>query len=156
MVRDNPDTEVTGPNLNALKARIDVVFALGFDIIVGTQLQVDTGQATHTMNNFIAAFQNNSRVLILSGTHALVQNEDVTQSGALIQMEDRSALLAMSSFTFTVSGNENQIKVKLDGAGLNAFKVTGDVNEMTLWFANGNADPLDDTGTDNIINFHVI
>lgn len=140
----NPITDLPGVNAEA------------FEIKVGSSTQVLSGEATHTAANFVAAIQDNDRVLILAETHALVQNEDITESGVVIQMEDRTALLALSSFTFTISGDENQVKLKLDGVGLNAFIVSGDYNELTLWFANGNADPLSDTGTDNTINFHVI
>ena len=156
MVKDVPDTEVTGPNLATLKTRIDTVDALGFDIIVGTQAEIDLGKATHLVATFVAAIQDNSRVLIRRGTHAVVQNEDITESGVVMVKEDRTAILAMSSFTFTVSGDENELNLRFDSLGLDSFIVSGDNNEMVLWSANGNSDPFDDAGADNSTSLHVI
>ena len=156
MVRDVPDTEVTGPNLATLKTRIDTVDALGFDIIVGTQAEIDLGKATDLVSTFVAAIQDNSRVLIRRGTHALAQNEDITKSGVVIVKEDRTAVLAMSSFTFTISGDENELNLRFDSLGLNAFIISGDINHVLAWSQNGNAVPYVDDGAANDITIFVV
>jgi len=153
-----PESEVTGPNLNGVKADVDIVKALGFDIIVGTQVQVDNilNPATHTISDFIAAITNQSRILILSGTHALAQDEVITETGVVLEKEDQSAIIQLGSFTFTVSGDENELNFRMDSAGLDALVISGNHNVVIAWSENGNADPFNDSGTGNKVDVFVV
>ena len=155
----------TSPNLNSIASRVTsievggLVGPKGYDIIVGTSQQVVDGVATHTINNFVVSINDNDRILILSGTHVLTVSIVITESGVFMEFEDRSALFDMgttSGMTFTLSGDENRMVLKLDGANLDAFVVSGNHSKVEVWFENGNADPWDDTGIGNVITAFVI
>lgn len=157
--KKHPRSEVTNPNLRSIQASIRTgLVQLGFDKIIGTQAEVDDveGIATHTWATFPGALADNDRVLVLAGLHTLTGSIDLTKSGVVMTKEDRTAIIALGAFTLTFSGDENELNLRISGAGVDAFVTSGDYNEMTLWFESGNADPLLDTGSDNIINFHVI
>ncbi len=95
------------------------------DIVVGSSAQVTSGVATHTVSNFVAAVAANDKVLILEGTHTLVRNEDITEAGVRLYGETPAAILAFSTFTFTMSGVNSIFDAQTSGVGSNDLIITG-------------------------------
>ena len=120
------------------------------DIVIGTSAEVTAKEATHTVSDFVAALADDDHVLVLAGAaHTLVRNEDITESRVRIEFE-QGATLAFSTFTLTISGDENRFTGKLDGVGAADLILSGDHNEAKVWIANAGVAPISDTGTGNI------
>ena len=94
--------------------------AKGFDIIVGTSGQITSKIATHTVSDFVArivVLGNRTTVLVLDGINTLVRNEDISETDISIVGESTEAILAFSTFTFTMSGVRSSMNIRTSGAG---------------------------------------
>ncbi len=87
------------------------------DITVGSSAQVTANEATHDIDDFVAAISNGDHVHFLGPlTHTLGQNEDITETDVEITM-DEDAILAFSTFTLTLSGVRSKANLRTSGAG---------------------------------------
>ena len=80
------------------------------DIVVGSSAQVTSGKATHTVSNFVAAITAGNSIFILAGTHALIRDEDITESDVHIDGAPESLITNGTGFTLALSGARIQSK----------------------------------------------
>lgn len=111
-VKSLSDDDYSSPNISALNTRVLTLenAKTAKTIIVGTSQEIADGNATHTIENFVAALVNGDQVLILNGTHTLTRNEDITETDVLVEVESSESILDMASFTLTLSGLRSQFR----------------------------------------------
>lgn len=126
------------------------------DIIVGSSGQVATSVATHTINDFAASLSDYDQVLILNGIHTQTGAIDITETGVRFRKESQQAIINGSTHTFTISGNENEIDVRMDNMGNAELILSGNHNEFKGWFTNAGATPISDTGIGNTFTEYLV
>lgn len=97
------------------------------DIVVGTTAQVTAKEATHEIDDFVAAVVNGDTIVLLGGqTHALAQNEAITENNLRIILEPTAILDDGASRTLTLSGsNISVIGGSFTGFGTDAIILSG-------------------------------
>jgi len=141
-------------NTNAIRQKNQSVEE--YNIRVGTEDERITGRATHTVSNFVAAILNYDRILILNGIQTQVANIDITGIGIRIFKESQQAIIDGVTFTFTVSGDENEMNLRFDNMGDNEVVLSGNHNDFKGWFTNAGATPINDTGAGNVFTEFVV
>lgn len=104
------------------------LFGAYADIVVGVTAEVTAKTATHTLDNFVAAIANNDKILFRDSVaaDALARNEDITESGIRIRLESAAAVVAFSTFSLTISGDNFDVQMATSGAGTGDIILSGD------------------------------
>lgn len=96
------------------------------NIVVGSSAQVSLGEATNTVDDFVAAIVAGDTVAFIGGqTHTLTRIEEITENDVTLIFE-RTAILADGGFTLELSGARIKvIDVRLSGFGTNDMILSG-------------------------------
>ena len=79
------------------------------DIIIGTQIQVDSKQADITINGITdGLFPIGTKALVLNGTHALTANRTLINTDIEFISESSEALINPNGFVFSLSGGRSK------------------------------------------------
>ena len=137
-----------------------------YDKVVGTAAEVISGAASHewtdsgTQATFFTDLADGDRIFFRSSvTHLMNANRDFDHADLKITFDAQAIIDGNdgTQWTLTFSGDRIQVyQGRFDDFSTSDLVVSGDYNEMDIWFSNAGADPLSDTGIDNVISYHII
>jgi len=93
------------------------------NIVVGSISEVSKGIATHSIDTFAAAVQNNDRITFLNGTHIPSGAISLSETGLTIRCQSKAATITTDTYTFTSTGANCDIELNV--SSLNNVFITG-------------------------------
>lgn len=85
-----------------------------YDVVVGSQAQVDAGEATHSIAQLSdVTVPAGARVLLLAGTHALAASLSLNNADVVIEGESAEAVLDIGAWGVTLAGARTQGRLRV-------------------------------------------